>query len=74
LFIRAVFFECLPRGSQGVPEHAAVPGQRRDLGPSHESDRPVDFSISQPGTRTVEGGLDERHCGRALYFDVTVAP
>ena len=73
LFIRAVFFECRPTGSQACLKTQQCPGNGticdRHLNPVV----PVDFNISQPGTRAVEWwGWTSDTSEATLHFDVTV--
>jgi hypothetical protein len=73
LFIRAVFFECRPTGSQACLKTLQCPGNGticdRHLNPIV----PVDFNISKPGARAVEWwGWTSDTSEATLHFDVTV--
>ena len=75
LFIRAVFFECQPTDSQACLKTQQCPGDGSICGRHLNPILPVDFNLSQPGTRTVEWWGWTNDTGEAtLHFDVTIGP
>jgi len=73
LFIRAVFFECRPSDSQACLNTQQCPGNGAVCDRHLNAIMPVDFNISQPGSRAVEWWGWTSDTGEAtLHFDVTV--
>src|SRR5262249_8885459 len=73
LFIRAVFFECRPSDSQPCLNTQECPGNGAVCDRHLNAIVPVDFNISQPGSRAVEWwGWTSDTGEAALHFDVTV--
>src|SRR5262245_18806581 len=74
-FIRDLFFECQTTDSQACLKTLQRPRAGSICGRHLISILPVDFNLSQPGTRTVEWWGWTSDTGEAtLHFDVTVGP
>jgi hypothetical protein len=75
MYIRAVFFECRPTDSQACASTQQCPGDGSICDRHPNPVVPVDFNISQPGSRAVEWWGWTRDSGEAiLHFDVGVGP
>ena len=75
LFIRDVFFECRPGVSRACSNTQQCPGSGAICDRHVNPIVPVDFNISQPGTRAVEWwGWTNNAEDATLHFFVTVAP
>jgi hypothetical protein len=75
LFIRGVYFQCRPDVSQACRNTQECPGNGAVCDRHVNAVVPVDFNISQPGSRSVEWwGWTNDTEDATLHFDVRVGP